>query len=120
MHRIDLNQGMGGGFGGGMPAPCPMSGGFGKCECVRCLPATLCQKMTEMQSFLLSCTSGAPMPPMGMMRSMQSVGAPMMQPYQQMQCAPPPMQMPAPVPQSCTRLFSRKSPRFEIHLLMSF
>ena len=37
MHRIDLNQGMGGGFGGGMPAPCPMSGGFGKCEFVQML-----------------------------------------------------------------------------------
>jgi hypothetical protein len=47
-------------------------------------------------------------PPMGMMRSMQAVGAPIMQPYQQLQAAPiqQQMPMPVPVPQPCENFIS--------------
>jgi hypothetical protein len=41
-------------------------------------------------------------PPIGMLRSFQSVGAPLMQPYQQLQAAP----VPVPVPQPCKKLIS--------------
>jgi hypothetical protein len=41
-------------------------------------------------------------PPIGMLRSFQSVGAPLMQPYQQLQAAPAPV----PVPQPCKKLIS--------------
>ena len=60
-------------------------------------------------STTISCVIGGQAPPMGMMRSLQAVGAPLMQPYQQMQAAPPP-QFPAPIapgPQSCKDLYCR-------------
>lgn len=40
--------------------------------------------------------------PMGMIRSFGAIGAPMMQPYQQLQAAPAPM----PVPQQCKNFMS--------------
>jgi len=43
-------------------------------------------------------------PPIGMLRSFQSVGAPLMQPYQQLQAAPAPV--PVPVPQPCKKIIS--------------
>jgi hypothetical protein len=44
-------------------------------------------------------------PPIGMLRSLQAVGAPLMQPYQQLQAAPLPQQVsvPVPVPQPCKK-----------------
>lgn len=43
---------------------------------------------------------------MGMVRSLEAVGAPLMQPYQQLQAAPAPP--PMPVAQTCMRETSRQ------------